>query len=159
MSVFDAAFSYLIENEGGFSDDPQDSGHATMYGITYMEAQRHGYDVRKLTLEQAKQLYLKDYWRFDSLTVPAVAAKIFDMAVNVGVQRAVILVQRAMGLPADGIFGPATAAKINATDPGHVLEKISMAASDYYVDIVIRKPSQLVFLKGWLRRAVRRPSF
>jgi lysozyme family protein len=157
MANFDLAIPYVLENEGGFSNDPNDSGGATSYGITDAEAQRHGYDVRRLTLDQAKSIYRSDYWSFDDLTDQRVATKVLDIVVNMGVSGGMKVIQRACGVPPDGVWGPITEASLNTMDAEYAIEQMSMNQSDHYVDICTSRRSQMDFLKGWERRAIRRP--
>jgi hypothetical protein len=57
---FDAGFEIVVGLEGAPTNDPADPGGYTKYGI----AQKYNpdIDVRLLTLEVAKNLYLKRYW-------------------------------------------------------------------------------------------------
>ena len=49
--------------EGGYVNNPKDSGGKTFAGITAETARRNGFaDVRKLTKEQVYQIYEKDFW-------------------------------------------------------------------------------------------------
>ena len=84
MSYFDSAFQIVVGLEGGFVDDPRDPGGATCYGISqraYPDLQ-----ISTLTLDQAKQIYLRDYWTPLAIdTAPwGVALLLFDCAVNQG---------------------------------------------------------------------------
>jgi lysozyme family protein len=157
VSSFDAAIGYLLMLEGGYSDIAQDHGGATHWGVTDAEATRHGFNVQSLTVDQAKQIFKDGYWKFDPVTDQRVATKMLDMVVNFGNYGGARLIQSAVGVTRDGIFGPATIAAVNAIDPDTLLEKLSLAAGDHYVDIVTANTSQIVFLKGWIRRAIQRP--
>lgn len=158
-TYFDDAFAYLLRNEGGYSNDPEDHGGKTQYGVTQEEARQEGItDVRKLSLEQAKDIYRRRYWIFDGLRDRRIAIKCFDVVVNFGIEGGVRTIQRAAGVRSDGIFGPQTEAALNTMNPEEVLERVSMCAADRYVDICVGNKSQLVFLKGWVRRSIRRPS-
>lgn len=82
---FSKAFDFLIELEGYESNDALDAGGFTRYGI----AQKYHpeVDVSKLTKEQAKEIYLKDYWKAagcDELPYP-LDIVVFIQGVNVGV--------------------------------------------------------------------------
>ena len=57
---FDKAFDILMDIEGYISDNPADKGGLTKYGI----AQKYhpNIDVANLTLDKAKEIYLKNYW-------------------------------------------------------------------------------------------------
>lgn len=84
MSNFDRAFAIVVGLEAGLVDDPQDPGGLTKYGIS--KRQYPDLDIRNLTLEQARAIYLRDYWNthgLDSLEYGK-ALLVFDCAVNGG---------------------------------------------------------------------------
>ena len=109
---FDKAFEILIGHEGGYVNNPNDPGGETKFGVS-----KRAYptvDIANLTLDDAKAIYLRDYWkpvRADDLPYP-VALAVFDMAVNSGVMAAVMCLQEAVGAKQDGRFGPATLAAV-----------------------------------------------
>ena len=53
-----------ILREGGFSDNPYDTGGKTMYGITKRTARNFGYtgNIKDLSLEKAIDIYDKGFW-------------------------------------------------------------------------------------------------
>lgn len=56
---FDKAFAIVVGLEGHISDDPNDPGGFTVYGLS----SRYNKNItREMTLEQAKDKYLYDYW-------------------------------------------------------------------------------------------------
>ena len=61
---------------------------------------------RERALELAAQV-LKCYWSFDGVQEQDIAWKMFDMAVNLGLGTAIKLCQCALGVAADGKWGPA----------------------------------------------------
>lgn len=95
MSRFGDAFSLLIGHEGGFQAHPNDKGnyaHGKLVGTKYGISARSypGEDIPNLTLDRAKEIYLRDYWQkigADSLPAP-LALVAFDSAVHHGVSRA-----------------------------------------------------------------------
>lgn len=157
MTHFAYALGYVMRNEGGWSNDPADRGGRTMFGIAERVARENGYDVTTLTREQAAAIYRRRYWHFDTVRDRRVAAKTMDICVNVGLETGIRLLQRSVGVVADGVYGPRTDAALHALSPEHALARLSVAVADYYVDIVIRDPTQTRFLLGWCRRAVRLP--
>lgn len=157
MARFEDAIRYVLENEGVDSDHPADTGGRTRYGITEATAKAHGLDVRTITLEQATTIYRARYWNFDYVRDQRLATKCFDIVVNMGVAGGVKVIQRALGVTEDGIFGAKTLVALHSIPTDEALERISCALADRYVDICITNKSQWVFLKGWLRRAIRRP--
>lgn len=158
VTKFDAAFNYVLSNEGGLSDHPADRGGLTRYGITRDEAAKHGYDVANLTLNQAKGIYKSEYWVFENVRSEAVATKLFDMGVNFGLRTAIALVQRIVGVNADGQLGPLTERAINAYDPQALMRELQLASLVRYARICRANLSQTAFLEGWVRRAFRTPA-
>lgn len=154
---FEFAVNYVIANEGGYSDHPTDGGGQTMWGITRSTAEQFGLNFDELTLAQAKSIYRQDYWRFDGIRDRRLAAKCLDVTVNFGLVGGTRVLQRACGAEDDGVYGPNTEAKLSNPGTDEMLERIAAAAADRYVDICRDKPTQLVFLKGWIRRAIRQP--
>lgn len=160
MARFEDAIGYVLSNEGVDSDDKNDRGGRTRYGITRETAARYGLDVETLTIEQAKDIYRRSYWTFDLVNDQRVATKMLDIVVNFGVFGGVKIIQQAIGVaPVDGFFGKLTVAATNRTTPEDAIERLSMAAADHYVDICRKNLSQLAFAKGWIRRAIKRPPF
>lgn len=85
----ESAISNVLRREGGYVDDPDDSGGATNYGITEAVARAAGYtgDMRELPPELAQQIYKSQYWDAigaDNLP-PELREVAFDAAVNQGV--------------------------------------------------------------------------
>ena len=166
---FDFAVQYVLSNEGAYSNEPADRGGETFYGISRAARMAHRCDQHSRGIEAddfrranrqdgialATHVYRLDYWTFGGIVDPCVAAKVFDIDVNMGVGIGVI--QGAVGAKVDNKWGPKTLAAVNALSRNDALERLSVAVADHYVDECLRLPSQLKFLKGWMRRAVRRP--
>lgn len=166
MADFADALPYVLQHEGGWSYDRDDPGGATMMGITMETAQRHGIrtvgELRQITPEVVASIYHEDYWRFDAIYNQRVAAKLFDMSVNMGPRSAIRLVQMALNglgasLVVDGYCGPKTIASINAVHPERMLDMLVQASADRYRAIVEERPASAKFLKGWLKRAADVP--
>ena len=164
MSNFNLAFENVLKNEGGFTNDPQDSGGATNWGITihdlsvYLRRSASVEEVRRMSKLTARAIYKSKYW--DSLSLDAVnddgvALVIFDQGVLRGIGTIARAVQRILGVVVDGHFGPKTLAAINAADPGWLITKIEQQAEEAYREIVRRSPKNQKFLKGWINRAKR----
>lgn len=156
---FDYAIEKLLKHEGGYVDDPYDPGGETKYGIskrTYPHL-----DIKSLTEEDARQIYYNDWWRenkFYQIDDKYVAYKTFDLAVNMGASRAIILAQRSLNnvwrasLRVDGVMGPNTLREINDVDRRGESRMLYIAichyAANYYESLGNRR-----YLRGWLRRA------
>lgn len=154
---FEFAVNYVIANEGGYSNHPDDRGGSTQWGITHTTAGNYGFDFDNLTLAEAKTIYRDGYWRFGGIRDRRLAAKCLDVVVNFGLAGGVRVLQRACGAEVDGLYGPQTEQMLTNPPTDEMLERIATAAADRYVDIVRDSPTQLVFLKGWLRRAIKTP--
>jgi lysozyme family protein len=169
MGTFEAAIQYVLDNEGENSNDAADSGGQTRFGITHTEAARHGRDIATLTIADAESIYRSDYWKFDGIVDQRVATKLFDMAVNLGLGTAVKIAQTAVrfthpeSVAADGIFGPLTEAAINGSNnmrpsTDSLLYALAAGCVRRYVTIVENDRLQLVFLRGWIERALKLPT-
>lgn len=146
--TFDEAFAALIGNEGGYVWNPADPGGETRYGISKRAYPNE--DIKNLTLERAKAIYLADYWRrADCDSLPAdVRFDVFDMAVNSGVGAAIKCLQSAAGVTADGVIGPKTLSAVAAMDGARLSARFNGAR----LDLMASLPTWTAFGKGWARR-------
>jgi lysozyme family protein len=115
VSAFDLCFDVTIGHEGGYSNDPNDPGGETNWGVS--KRAYPNLDIKNLTKDQAKsQVYKPDYWDKigGDLLHPAVACIAFDAAVNNGVTRAKTWLQQAACVTVDGSIGPITAKAANS---------------------------------------------
>ena len=158
MADFNAAIGKTLAHEGGakFTDDPSDRGGATKYGISQRAYPDLG--IRSLTEQQARDIYKRDYWdrvRADDIASQAVAASIFDTAVNMGARTASRLAQVSAGVePADGIIGSQSLKTINAADESLFLSRYTIAKIARYTYICNKDRSQKKYLLGWLNRVL-----
>lgn len=145
---FEQAFAVLIGHEGGYVDHPRDPGGRTKFGISQRAYPDE--DIRHLTLERAQFLYRRDYWDALQLdTFPAVLRlDVFDVAVNMGLKRAIRLLQQALRVVADGVLGPKTLAALLAADPAQVRLLFLAFRLLFYTDLA----TFTTFGKGWVRR-------
>ena len=153
MSAYDQVFEIIIGHEGGYVNNPADPGGETKYGIS--KRAYPAVDIVALTLEQAKDIYKRDYWdkiEGDALD-PGLALVAFDAAVNNGVGRAVRWLQAAVGVAADGAIGPATRAAVAAADAAETLVLLHGARIEFMASL----PTWPTFGKGWSRRLASLP--
>jgi lysozyme family protein len=102
-----------LEYEGGLTNDANDAGGLTKYGIS--QAAYPNLDIANLTLDQAAQIYDVDYFHKTPAPFIQNAAclwKVFDIGVNQGVGTATKYVQRIIGTLPDGNFGPQSRAAL-----------------------------------------------
>lgn len=173
--TFDDSVHAILQSEGGWSNDKRDSGGETMYGITEFVARQDGYsgDMRDLTEEQAKGIYRRRFWdliKGDAVAAlsEAVAAEMFDTAVNQGVSRAVEYLQRALNvfssgpsLKVDGAIGPVTLAALTAMlqrrgKQGEVVlvRALNGLQCAFYIDLAERRQKDEAYVYGWILNRV-----
>jgi lysozyme family protein len=176
LADFNSSIETVLRHEGFFSDDKSDPGGATQYGISlsYLlslppgqadinkDGEVDAKDIRSLDLEKAKEIYKIGWWdryHYSEIQDTRVATKILDTAVNVGASQAHKLVQRALGLPDDGILGPQSIKAINAFNPDKLIQGISDEVMSFYVSLTFKRIQSMgiteggKYLRGWLRRA------
>jgi len=152
MAEFEPAIEITLRNEGGLVDDPADPGGLTNFGIS--QASYPNVDIRNLTVEGAKAIYLRDFWKFGGIVEQSIANKLFDMYVNMR-HTAIKIAQQVSSVTADGVYGSATESAINAMNSGKFIADYRTALIQHYKDIVYAKPEEEKFLNGWLRRAAQ----
>lgn len=148
---FPKAFLQLMLAEGGYSNNPRDTGGETMYGITLAVARRHGYTgaMKALDIEFAKAIYKKDYWPAYLESLPyTLAYQLFDSNVNSGTSQTTLWLQRALGVKADGVVGPKTVAALLAA-PAKDIAILFLAAR---LTAITAFATWDEFGKGWARR-------
>jgi len=132
-SSFKTALPIVLKHEGGFVLHPRDPGGATNFGITIQTLSRaRGQpasmdDIRKLTSAEASAIYRRFYWdvlRADELP-RGLDLALFDFAVNSGPPRAVAMLQRVLGVEADGLVGPITLAAARQADAADVIRSLT----------------------------------
>jgi lysozyme family protein len=162
MDKFARCFGFTIDAEGGYTADAADPGnwtggavgrgalHGTKYGIS--AAAYPALDIAALTAAEAEAVYRRDYWaalQGEALPLP-LAMVAFDAAVNAGRRRAVMWLQQAAGLAADGVLGAESLAALLAGDAVALAREALARRLDYYA----RLPSWANFGLGWSRRLV-----
>ena len=169
MDRFEKIFDYLLKVEGGYSDDKNDKGGKTKYGIIEEVARNFGYkgDMQDLTIDFAKNIYLKKYYlgnKLDKVVNDKVALSICDWAVNSGkngIKNAQIAINQLTNanLDIDGIIGNKTLEALNAVDPEKFLEVYHNLQRIYYRSKVADDKTQERFLTGWLNRVQRKEEY
>ena len=145
-NIFQKALNFVLAQEGGFSNDPDDNGGATNLGIT--QRVFNGYlahkglkplSVKNINRLQAEEIYRVNYWLKTGChkMSPIFAILCFDTAVNMGVSRALEFL---------------SAAKWSS------VEVFLLARIEKYVSLA-KTPSQRKFLLGWLNRVFRLYSY
>lgn len=145
---FDTAFERLIGHEGGYVDHPEDPGGRTKFGIT--QRSYPGEDIRGMTLERAKAIYLRDFWGPAGCdAVPdALRFDLFDMAVNAGTKAAIKALQKSVSAVVDGILGPNTLQSIQSMPAPRLIARFNGHRLEHMAGL----PTWPSFGRGWARR-------
>lgn len=154
MSDFDIALAFSLKWEGGdkITNDPDDPGGLTKYGIS--KRANPDLDIENLTYAQASSVYKSRYWTAggcDFLPKPLNVVQ-FDACVNHGVSNATKFIQRAANTNDDGVIGPLTMKAINEFDPNLLSISAIEERNRFYDKIVENNPVQNKYLVGWKNR-------
>lgn len=165
---FQKIFVGLKEAEGGFVDNPLDSGGPTKYGITipflavYRGVDKSHItvdDIKNLTIEEAMGAYYYNLWERHSVSElpPSIQPVVFNLMVISGPQIATKILQKKSGAKIDGVLGPKTIEavklKISATpEKRHFKNELVKDIMRFFIRIVRRQPEKRVFLEGWYNR-------
>lgn len=173
-AIFDPAYEKVLQNEGGYGNDPQDPGGETYKGISRnnwnswrgwqnidLGKRRPNFPAnleKDIDLQGAvKEFYQSAFWspiQGDRLINQAVANSIFDFAVNAGVKTSVSLAQMVVETEPDGVVGDKTIKAINDLDPEHFLASFTVAKIARYISIVKKRPTSQKYFYGWVCRAI-----
>ncbi|MHB8388028.1 MAG: glycoside hydrolase family 108 protein [Acidobacteriaceae bacterium] len=148
MTDYERAFADIVGVEGAYSNDPQDPGGETKFGLS--KHANPDLDIKSLTLEQAQGIYAERYWKrtsCDSLPWP-LSLFVFDCAVNQGVNAAIGILQRAAGVSADGIIGAGTLIAIKRADQRELCAMFMALRALRYADMA----EFSLYGKGWFKR-------
>jgi len=160
-NIFELAFDELMKLEGGFSDDADDPGGRTNYGIS--QKQYPSLDIAALTKDEAREIYRRDYWnpiRLDEVSNDFVAAEALEQSVHMGPTQAIKNIQTALnylgeGLTVDGVMGPNTLHAVNewsAKDHVAFLKVLNGVQFTLYLGMVEKNPKLKKYARGWTRR-------
>lgn len=153
---FPACLAFVLEQEGGYVNHPKDPGGATNMGITlatlssWRKKAVTAEDIRALSRSEAAAIYRANYWDAcgcDDLPA-ALALLVFDAAVHSGNHRAVMFLQSALEVPADGHNGPHTVAAAKAAVLGDIVHRVIATRRAFLQDL----PTWGIFGHGWEHR-------
>lgn len=160
MSTFEDAIGPLLKHEGS-AYVPEDHGRgASKWGITLATYREYhpdatNDDIAAIGPEPATAFYRTAFWdrnHFELIGDQALATKLLDLSVNMGGATAVKLLQRTIGVPADGILGSRTANAVASHPASVVLAGLRTTAAQYYQDLAQRRPEWAPCLRGWIAR-------
>lgn len=161
MANLETALKKVLGWEGGFANDPDDSGGPTMKGVTiatYKEyCRRKGRpvptvnDLKKITNAEILDLANLLYWskiQGDKISNQSIANLCFDCVWGSGTKY-IKVIQKVLGVTADGIFGPVSLKTLNEWNPqSQIFEMLWNRRSSYLASC----SGAWKYLKGWMRR-------
>ena len=187
MAKFNPAFNKVMKTEGGYVNDPDDLGGETYKGIarTYhkswsgwvrIDQYKEGtgfptcLDADRGLQRDVMNFYKEWYWDaigLDDLTSQEAAEELFDMAVHLGVRRAVLFLQRGLNvlnrrgvlwpdLVVDGAAGARTIRALSQYEakeaPNFLIKTLLLQRGSYYIDRTLEREASEKYIRGWLRR-------
>jgi lysozyme family protein len=138
---FDKCLAFVLKEEGGNDDDPNDHGGRTSRGIIQREWDKYlithpglPSDVWKAPDADIRTIYHDSYWMPHCPSLPTgLDLVFFDFAVNAGPGQAIKKLQIALGISSDGVWGPQTEAAVKAlTDVSGAINKFSDSRETFY---------------------------
>lgn len=162
----------IIEREGGatYTNNPADRGGPTRWGITqatlaaWRNADVEPLDVQTLTLTEARAIYRDRYIvkpGFSLLAAPELRAVAVDCYVTHRPKVAIAMLQRALGVPDDGILGPITIQAANSKNGRIVALKMCVERLKFFGRLISGNltdadhdgiPDNTEFAAGWINR-------
>jgi lysozyme family protein len=158
----------IIRREGGATEtnDPADSGGRTKYGISE-RAHPEAWADGDVSYSEAREIYQKIYIlaeKFDKLPLN-LRHQVVDHGVTSGPDAAARMLQQVLGVTVDGEIGQKTLESIEnypsgmlfgVDIPGHVMLNLAFrdARIIQYATIAKRRPKDLRFILGWLKRVM-----
>ncbi len=170
---FQYALKIVLAHEGAATNDKDDPGGATHWGISLKFLKEIAYDVDKdgdvdkddifkLTKTDADEIYLKDFWdkyNFDDIQDLTIATKLFDTCVNIGPSATNRLIRETFNavlvekVPTKGPIDDDILYMLNMVYPDVFLDEFREKQANYYNDLIKDHPKLKKYQKGWLRRA------
>jgi lysozyme family protein len=181
MASFDKAITFVLKHEGGYANNPNDTGGATNFGLssrflnsckldghllatidTNDDSVISASEIKNIPIPIAKEVYRLFFWLpnlYEKINSQEVANYIFDFSVHAGAYKANYIAQKAANalginpIKQDGLIGKATIGAINLIPSDKMLEKLKEFRINFYRDVVKHNRTQKVFLNGWIKRA------
>lgn len=152
---------FILQFEGGYAEVPGDLGGPTNSGITlgtfqqFFGADKTKEDLKKMSYVQWRYIFEKGFvnkCKADQIKNESVAYMLVDFAWHSGVKTAVKVLQRIVGVEADGVVGNKTLAAVNSKNGEKLFYKYFNARQNYLYQIINHRPANGKFELGWLRR-------
>jgi len=168
--------NHIIQIEGGYVNDVNDSGGETNFGITKEAARANGYNGAMLEMSKAVafEIYAKEYWHAvmgDALVAlsEAVASEVVDTGVNMGTRRAILFLQRSLNalnsigtlyddVEVDGLIGNVTISALKSylavREESVLVKMLNCMQGAFYIELSERRAKDEAFVYGWFKSRV-----
>ena len=166
----------IIEVEGGYVNDPADSGGETNYGITIRVARSYGYTGAMIDLprQTAFDIYADRYWgavcgdQLQELS-ESICEEVVDTSVNMGPGRAGKFLQRSLNvlnnrtklypdLKVDGQIGRNTIKALKLylkyRDESALNKALNSLQGAFYITLAERREKDERFVYGWFMNRI-----
>ena len=176
MADFSKALVKLLQLEGGWVHNKDDSGGETNYGITRQTALENGYNgsMKDIPRTKVEDIYRKIYWdklRCGDIQDQDIAEELFDTGVNCGTRTAGEFLQRALNIfnkkeklyadiAVDGGVGPITIRTLATALAAAgwyrlcILRALDCLQGNRYIELCERKEKHETHAGGWFRNRV-----
>lgn len=150
MANCDKLLPFILKWEGGFANDPADSGGATNMGVTIGTWRQCGYDkdgdgdidvhdLKQISRQDVRdRVFIPHYWnrwKADNIQSQKVANILVDWVWGSGAH-GIKIPQRILGVKVDGIVGNKTISAVNFADPDELFDALFKARVNFLNDIV-----------------------
>jgi len=172
MADYKIIVPQLLKEEGGYVNDPQDSGGETQKGITYFTWKTVFGDTHDRFIAMSSDdwsvIFKKLYWDVmfgDDIQSQRIANMIVDWVFNsgkfypeAGVQD-ILIHSFGSHLVEDGNFGAQTVSAINTVNEETLYQDIIQKRLDFFDKCVASHPTNAKFLQGWKNRVANLVAF
>jgi len=170
----------ILKVEGGYVNDPSDSGGETNYGITKKVAVDNDYtgDMQLMPVGIARKIYEDRYWEPLHLSAieqmsEFIAEELADTGVNMGISRAAKFLQRSLtvlnnkgilysDLVVDGKLGEISLRALSeyltirgSEGEAILLKMLNCLQGAFYIELSERREKDEKFIYGWFKTRVK----
>lgn len=161
MAQFELAAAFVLVDEGAYEPPTEaDPGGETKFGISKRAYPEE--DIRNLTAARARQIYERDFWRFEEVNDQDVANLLLDVCVQLGraggtrlLQQALVIFYPGKGIALDGVFGPVTLAMVNGCKAAALLNELRARRAQRICEDLRKNPAEAPLSLGLFRRACK----
>ena len=157
----------IVEGEGAvLTDDPNDPGGATKFGIAYNynqdDVKKYGInsaaDMDKLTRDQADEIFYNKYYEPSNASELPFEARLAYLNTYINSPTtSVKALQEAVGASVDGVYGDQTRMKLAEYLNSNSAEDLSKAIRKNYVKKLVESDNWDSFGNGWVNRFLETP--